>query len=257
MSSSSTDEKVGEALKQVRTLIEEIVRHEQLRDGLTGLPNDAALSVEIEDALASKRQFWCAFVEIDHFKRLNDAFGYQKADAMLEKVGEHLQLACAYFPEGAKAFRAHGDEFYLLGTLTDGETAEVISENLDRVRSSVEGVRLRAGPGAAVMQCTVSVGWATTAMLSGPDLTARGVRIVLESAVALAKRLGRNRVICFSEDARKSELRTVRDNCPTCHVAFTVDLPTEETRTDDLFCPNCGDRIARPTVEPATKPTPV
>ncbi|RME22431.1 MAG: GGDEF domain-containing protein [Deltaproteobacteria bacterium] len=257
MNSSSTDEKVSEALKKVRTLIEDIVRHEQLRDGLTGLPNDAALSIEIEEALNSKREFWCAFVEIDHFKRLNDAFGYQKADAMLEKVGEHLRLACAYFPKGAKAFRAHGDEFYLLGTLTDGETDKVISENLDRVRRSVEGVRLPAGPEDAVMQCTVSIGWATTAMLSGPDLTARGVRIVLESAVGLAKRQGRNRVVCFSEEARKLEVRTVRDNCPACHVAFTVDLPAEETRSDALFCPNCGDRIARPPVALASKPTPV
>jgi diguanylate cyclase (GGDEF)-like protein len=254
---SSTDEKVAEAMKQVRTLIEEIVRHEQLRDGLTGLPNDAALSAEIEEALASGRPFWCAFVEIDYFKRLNDLFGYQKADAMLKEVGAHLVRAGAYFPDGARAFRAHGDEFYLLGSLTDGETDDVLSKNLDRLRSSVEGVRLRAGPGTAVMQCTVCVGWATTATLTGPDLTARGVRIALESAVALAKRQGRNRVVRFSEEARKSELRTVRDHCGSCRVAFTVDLPADETRTDDLFCPNCGAGVARPPVEAAARPTPV
>jgi len=254
---SLTDEKVKEALRQVRTLIEEIVRHEQLRDGLTSLPNEMALSMEIEEALESKRQFWCAFVEIDHFKRLNDAFGYQKADAMLKKVGEHLELACAYFPEGAKAFRAHGDEFYVVGPLADGETDETITQSLERIRGSVEGVKLRAGSATEIMNCTVSIGWTTTKALSGSDLTARGVRIVLESAVGLAKRQGRNRVVRFTEEARKSELRTVRDNCCSCRAFFTVDLTTEEARIDDLYCPNCGARIARPRMHTAAEPTPV
>jgi diguanylate cyclase (GGDEF)-like protein len=251
---SSTDEKVGEALKQVRTLIEEIVRHEQLWDKLTGLPNDAALSAEIEGHLGSERQFWCAFVEIDHFKRLNDVFGYQQADAMLKKVGDHLQLACAYFPDGARPFRAHGDEFFLVGTLSERETDVVIAQNLERLRSSIEGVRLRAGTGNAVMQCTVCIGWASTRTLTGADLTARGIRIVVENAVSYAKRSGRNRVVSFSEDTRKSELRTIRDNCGRCTVAFTVDLLATEHRSDPLFCPNCGERVARPSVERASGP---
>ena len=104
------------------------------------------------------------------------------------------------------------------------------------------------------MHCTVSVGWTTTTKLSGVDLTARGIRIVLEHAVTLAKRQGRNRVVCFSEDARKSALRTIRDNCKACQVAYTVDLPVPETAMDELCCPNCGARNPRPAA--VSTPTP-
>jgi len=240
----STDEKVSEALAQVQTLIEEIVRHEQLRDGLTELPNDSALSAELTRAVESNEDFWCAFVEIDHFKRLNDQFGYQRADGMLLKVAKQLEMAHDYFPEGATAFRAHGDEFFLVGRLGAEETSETISSSLDRLRGAIGALRLRVGDG--VMSCTVSVGWLSSKVLEPEDATPRGVRIALEAAVALAKQKGRNRVVEFSDEARKSQVRTVRDNCPECGVAFTVDLLDADAREDELWCPNCGSRCPRP-----------
>ena len=92
---------------------------------------------------------------------------------------------------------------------------------------------------------------------TSPDLTARGLRILLESAVSAAKRGGRNKVVRFTEDARKAEIRSIRDNCGSCEVSFTLDLSVEDVRTDDLFCPNCGYRIVRPVLESASSPTPV
>ena len=243
---STTDDKVAEALKQVRSLIEDVVRHEQLRDGLTGLPNDAALTEELESALTSGTDVWCAFVEIDHFKRLNDSYGYLHADEMLKRVASHLRGAGDYFPQGSVAFRAHGDEFYLVGELMDSERRETITANLERIRSSIEGIRIRVAGHTPPMQCTVSVGWVDTGMLAGPDLTSRGMRIVLEGAVAHAKRLGRNRVQQYSPETRKAAVCTVRDNCMECQVGFSVDLPIDGWRDDPLRCPNCGAQNLRP-----------
>ncbi|MEZ4322505.1 MAG: GGDEF domain-containing protein [Myxococcota bacterium] len=246
----STAEKVSDALAQVQTLIEEIVRHEQLRDVLTGLPNDAALTAELIRAVESNEDFWCAFVEIDHFKRLNDNFGYQRADGMLLKVAKQLEMARDYFPEGATAFRAHGDEFFMVGRLGSDDTPDTIASSLDRLRGAIGALRLRAGDG--VMSCTVSVGWLSSTVVEPEDGTPRGLRIALEAAVALAKQKGRNRVVEFSDEARKKQVRTVRDNCSECHVAFTVDLLDANPREDDLWCPNCGTRCPRP---PAPRPS--
>jgi len=247
---SSTNEKVTDALQQVRTLIEVLVRHEQLQDGLTQLPNDAALTEEFESAIGSKAKFWCAFVEIDHFKRLNDSFSYLQADAMLKRVAAHLKTAADYFPEGARAFRAHGDEFYLVGRLVPNEESGTIEANLERIRSAIEGVRIRVGDRPDPMQCTVSIGWVSTDAVSGAELTNRGVRIVLERAVAHAKRRGRNCVVHYSEDMKKTMVNTIRDTCTECQVAFTVDVSVAEYRTEHLFCPNCGYRIKRPAALP-------
>lgn len=242
---TTQDVNLNDALSQVRRVMESVVRAEQLRDRLTGLPNDSALTEILEGYLQADKRFWFAFVEVDHFKRINDAFGYSSANGMLMKIAEHLRLSRDYFPSGATAFRAHGDEFFLVGELAEDEVVR-IEESLDRIRGQIRGLALKVHGKAKPMSCTVSVGWTVSTDARGPERTPEGLRELLEHAINHAKRHGRDCVVRFDDEKRKSRTHSVRDNCPTCKSAFTLDTPVDELRGDKLFCPNCGERIGRP-----------
>ncbi|MDD2881012.1 MAG: diguanylate cyclase [Rhodoferax sp.] len=86
-----------------------------LHDPLTNLPNRRLLMDRLQQArLASVRsQHHCAlmFLDIDHFKQLNDTLGHDMGDALLQQVSARL-LACAR--EGDSVARFGGDEFVVL-----------------------------------------------------------------------------------------------------------------------------------------------
>jgi diguanylate cyclase (GGDEF)-like protein len=241
---------LDEALLQLRTVIEAAVRDEQLRDQLTGLPNDTSLAEWLEDSLGKRKTepFWVAFFEVDKFKRVNDEFGYEMADGLLCAVARHLPKGADYFTEKAIAFRAHGDEFFLtcrMGT----QPAAAVGVALDVLRQSIRTIRLPVEGRDRAMQCTMSVGWVTSDQ-GGAEVSPREIRVMLEKAMAEAKRQGRDRVVRFSDALARLVLVSLRENCPTCKAAFTVDYPEDSAVNDEMFCPNCGARIARQAVPP-------
>jgi diguanylate cyclase (GGDEF)-like protein/PAS domain S-box-containing protein len=84
-------------------------------DSLTGLVNRNLLQELLQQTiLQSKRtgrMFAVAFVDIDHFKRINDTFGHAAGDELIKAVGARL-LSC--IREGDTVARLGGDEFVLL-----------------------------------------------------------------------------------------------------------------------------------------------
>lgn len=236
---------IDDALEALRTAIVRVVRDEQLRDRLTGLGNDQALSEWIKEVIHEKRPFWIAFVEVDRFKETNDRFGYTNADILLEKIAEQLKLAATYFPHGLAAFRAHGDEFYLAGPLAADDPKDV-AEALDHVRASIGRMKVRTAKPDDTMQCTVSVGWTSEAEARGGE---REVRHTLELATAAAKHQGRDRVVRFTADLAKQDLVSLRSDCPKCHASYSVSVPrTRLAAVAKLYCPNCGEPRDRPHV---------
>lgn len=244
---------IDEALEALRTAIVRVVRDEQLRDRLTGLGNDQALSEWIKEVIHERRPFWIAFIEVDHFKETNDRFGYTNADILLEKIAEQLKLAATYFPQGLAAFRAHGDEFYLAGPLAaDGLTD--VPGALDHVRASIGRMKVRTAKPEDTMRCTVSIGWTSEAEARGGE---REVRHKLELATAAAKHEGRDRVVRFTADLAKLDLVSLRSDCPKCHTSYSMSVPRSQLGgTAKLHCPNCGDPRDRPHVPEATEPKP-
>lgn len=250
--SIADDEQLQTAIKQLEKLIQLRVQHEQRRDQLTGLRNDRALREEISARL-EESQFWIAFVEVDRFKSINDRFGYENADRLLVEIAQVLQGMSRCFPLDTEAFRAHGDEFYLLGGMPVGTpyAADTVHDTLDRARRSVEAVRYEI-PMREAMSCTVSVGW----LHSGDTKVSAPQELLtcLECAVAEAKHLGRNRVERFSPMLVAKSLVSLRAECSDCRAKFSLDLPREANRRDSpLRCPNCGAEIRRPT-EPLESP---
>ncbi len=112
---------------------EEAVRHRALHDELTGLPNRTALESHLAQRLNRRRQddsqaFAVLFLDLDHFKEVNDTLGHQAGDDLQRKVTERLQHRLR--SEDMLA-RLGGDEFIIvLEPVQDPESAAQVASNM-------------------------------------------------------------------------------------------------------------------------------
>lgn len=156
------------------------------RDPLTELLNRRALLAAIEGALADpsceERGYWVCYVDIDHFKSLNDSAGHAIGDAALRAVATALRYCTR---DCDKVGRMGGDEFCVLLVGVDPPAAESVAGRiLERLRQSViEGHASRAGIGASIGLARVRSGEDAEALLRRVD-----------SACYASKRTGRNRL---------------------------------------------------------------
>ncbi|HSX71352.1 MAG TPA: GGDEF domain-containing protein, partial [Pseudomonas sp.] len=98
-------------LNQRRDALEHLARH----DPLTGLPNRRVFFERLDHALASARRsakpLAVLFVDLDHFKELNDSLGHGVGDRVLQAVANLLRSATR---ESDTVARLGGDEFVIL-----------------------------------------------------------------------------------------------------------------------------------------------
>jgi diguanylate cyclase (GGDEF)-like protein/PAS domain S-box-containing protein len=98
-----------------RKLADERIRHLATHDCLTDLPNrgsfNEALNAAISAARASDSRFALLFVDLDHFKFINDAFGHEAGDTLLKEIATRLRAAVG---SNDLLARLGGDEFVLL-----------------------------------------------------------------------------------------------------------------------------------------------
>ena len=168
-------------------------------DRLTGVANRsallAALFAEVERAGRYERPLSVAFVDIDHFKTVNDSYGHAAGDVVLRGVAQTLG---ANLRASDMIGRYGGEEFMLILTETGVEEGSVLMEKLrnlvQRERFAVEG-----NPDLSV---TISIGIAGGA---GTLLRAESLVRDADAAMYSAKSLGRNQTYIFAEpddDAR-------------------------------------------------------
>lgn len=167
------------------------LREEGRRDVLTGLYNrghlDDVLELEFEQA---SRQGWpltLGFVDLDHFKSVNDRYGHAAGDLVLARMAEVLR---GQLRAGDLAARYGGEEFVVLLPGVNGATATAVFE---RVRRALERAVPTLEDGTPV-PVTASIGVASH--MDGP-LRRAGPQELLRAADAAlyaAKRGGRNRV---------------------------------------------------------------
>jgi diguanylate cyclase (GGDEF)-like protein len=156
-------------------------------DMLTGLPNHRSLSATIEREVArarrSGRPLALLFLDIDHFKALNDSAGHAAGDGAL---AEFSSLVAGCLRASDVLGRWGGEEFIALLPEAGAEEAHAVAE---RVRSGVED-HVFGSAGRAGLTCSIGVAVHREDAPEALSLIDAGDR-----AMYTAKRLGRNRVI--------------------------------------------------------------
>jgi diguanylate cyclase (GGDEF)-like protein len=198
-----------------RKLLQDELTAAAHRDPLTGLPNRAAFNRGIEEAAARAQaggpaaaaagpggwaqtrgwagartgpgavgprqpRFGVLFVDLDHFKPINDTYGHHIGDELLEVVALRLDAAVRV---GDVVARYGGDEFAVLVEDTDPAQLAELGERI------VEALSRPVATAAAVVTVSATVGAAVGT--PDPDRTVRAA----DAAMYKAKRLGRGRVV--------------------------------------------------------------
>jgi PleD family two-component response regulator len=90
------------------------LEHQANYDALTGLPNRNLLHDRLRQAVYSQRErrsIAVVFMDLDHFKFVNDSLGHSTGDLLLKAMGERLR---SVLREGDTVGRVGGDEFVLI-----------------------------------------------------------------------------------------------------------------------------------------------
>ena len=158
-------------------------------DPLTGAANRAAFDAELERlgalATAGGDGFALLLLDIDHFKRVNDAHGHQVGDRVLLAL---VGFCRAHVRRGDLVARWGGEEFAVLlpsaSLRVAARKAEAMVKDLAKRRWTVDGA-------GATLTFTVSIG--ATAWRAGDDATELVARA--DRAMYQAKQAGRCRVV--------------------------------------------------------------
>ena len=165
-------------------------------DPLTHLPNHRALVAALDHATAHAQKTGeaCAllFLDIDHFKSVNDTYGHPVGDAVLCEFAACVRAALR---EEDTLGRWGGEEFLALLPGTSLAEALHIAE---RVRVTVAACTVCTGLPAAKLRMTCSVG----ASACPPETAGRDALVeAADRALYAAKRLGRNQVRALGDPA--------------------------------------------------------
>ncbi len=118
-----------------RKRYQEQLEYQANYDALTGLPNRNLLNDRLRQSVFAQRfvrSIGVVFLDIDHFKFVNDSLGHNTGDKLLQKVAERLTETVR---DGDTVARLGGDEFILI--LTDQPGQEVIYRAMQRIINKV------------------------------------------------------------------------------------------------------------------------
>jgi diguanylate cyclase (GGDEF)-like protein len=182
-------ETIGLSLVNMR--LQEKLRHQSIRDPLTGLFNrrylEESLELECSRAERSAEPIGVVMLDVDHFKRFNDTFGHEAGDVVLKQIGEILSRSVR---QGDVACRFGGEEFVLI---LPGTGAAEATEVAERVRLSVQRLEV-SYRNQSLGKTTVSLG------VAAYPSAGRAPAELIEAADQLlyaAKNGGRDRVVVF------------------------------------------------------------
>jgi diguanylate cyclase (GGDEF)-like protein len=168
----------------------EAARAEAQTDPLTGLANRRALEQATTSVLGIYQQLGdvtaILFIDIDHFKRVNDTFGHAVGDQVLRRVADTLRERIR---QGDFLARYGGEEFVIALSGATTEDAVIIAESLRRRMAEVD---FRDLCGELPVRISVGVAAAT-----GPVAEAEALISSADAAMYEAKRRGRDQV-CLS-----------------------------------------------------------
>ncbi|NLE74092.1 MAG: diguanylate cyclase [Actinobacteria bacterium] len=166
------------------------IRREAITDPLTNLYNrrffEARGREEIEHSLRHREPLTILMFDVDHFKDINDTYGHQTGDKVLQAIAQYLKDQTR---TSDICGRYGGEEFALLLPATPGRNAGFLADRLRDGLSQIMYTGLGLPANASV---TVSAGLATC---PHDGTTLEELVAQADTALYQAKRSGRNRVV--------------------------------------------------------------
>jgi diguanylate cyclase (GGDEF)-like protein/PAS domain S-box-containing protein len=186
-----------------RKRAEDDLAQRALHDPLTNLANRALFMDKLAQALArSERhesQVAVLFMDLDHFKVINDSLGHEVGDVVLSRIADRLRTVLR--PEDT-ASRFGGDEFViLLQDIRSEHQAVAIADRM--ARSVAEPIALEAAEVTVTTSVGIAIGQGTA---DGPEAIVRDA----DQAVYRAKEHGRARCELFDQAMRARAAKRLR-----------------------------------------------
>jgi diguanylate cyclase (GGDEF)-like protein/PAS domain S-box-containing protein len=111
-----------------RVNMEEALHYQALHDGLTGLPNSTQFINTLEQAVLGaereQRAMDVLVLDVDRFEDVNNTYGHQRGDLLLQQVGIRLR---DIVPAPDEVSRLSGDEFAILLLTADAVRARIVA----------------------------------------------------------------------------------------------------------------------------------
>ncbi|MBV8528190.1 MAG: diguanylate cyclase [Candidatus Dormibacteraeota bacterium] len=199
----------------MRIRLREELAHNTVHDGLTGLPNRTLFNERLAHALRKNKRMKSAttvmFVDIDHFKAVNDTKGHAVGDAVLVAAATRIE-SCVRVSDTVA--RLGGDEF---GIILEG-----VSERARAVaRRVVEAMQAPVHTGQGDVIASVSVGVAAAMPTDDVETLVRHA----DTAMYQAKARGRNQLALYDPATHAHMLDEMQ-----LQSDLRVALPREELR---------------------------
>ncbi|MGG6314368.1 diguanylate cyclase domain-containing protein [Paenibacillus macerans] len=166
------------------------------QDPLTGLPNRNEMN-RFFDTCDSQDNLGLLFLDLDHFKRINDTLGHEMGDLLVQEVGFRLHQ---FVRNGQQVYRIGGDEFLFIIKPCSRDRAERLAQGI--LRSFQKAFDI----GDKEFFVTVSIG----IRLGSPRESDRSILLSsADLAMYQAKRLGKNRYIIFDDSMDAGKMETM------------------------------------------------
>lgn len=176
-----------------RKALESQLRYEAFHDSLTNLANRASFFDRLEHGLArarrNKTRVTVLFIDLDKFKAVNDRFGHDKGDQLLNEVASCLLSSVG---PGDTAARLGGDEFaVLIEDVTEQRATDALAAQI------IEAIRGACMMASSELTTAASIGIASS---DEPGTTAGDLLRNADIAMYEAKRNGGGRFVHYTPD---------------------------------------------------------
>jgi diguanylate cyclase (GGDEF)-like protein len=178
-----------EKLKYSNRVLEKLAYYDELTGVLNRRAGQASFMVEVERMMRRDQNIALAITDIDYFKKVNDDYGHQAGDRVLQHFADTLSKTLRPYDIVS---RYGGEEFMLITEIENAEKARIL---FDRVRQAVAEQTVRIGR----VELTITASIGVHVLTPSSELAIEPVVAKADEALYQAKAEGRNRVVVSSD----------------------------------------------------------